>query len=95
MIQSNNGYPTLIATGTIIEKQTHNRYLRKSYTDIPFFLYTSTKHNPGDEILLTARVQPAITSPLSLFADHDAKRDRFIAQRNDYSFDFSSWQVMQ
>jgi ComEC/Rec2-related protein len=95
LIQSSDGYATLIATGTIIEKQTHNRYLRQSFNDIPFFLYTSTKHNPGDKILLTARAQPAITYPLSLFADHDAKWERFIAQRSNYSFDFSSWQVMQ
>lgn len=95
LIQSNNGYTTIVATGTIIEKQTHNRYLRKSFNDVPFFLYTSRKHAPGDEILLTARVQPAITSELSLFSDHDAKRDKFISQWSDYSFDFASRQVMK
>jgi ComEC/Rec2-related protein len=95
LIQSKDGYTTLIATGTIIEKQTHNRYLRKSFNDIPFFLYSTKTHNPGDAILLTARVQPAITSPLSLWNDHDAKRERFVAQWTDYSFDFSARQVMQ
>lgn len=95
LIQSNNWYTTLIATGTIIEKQTHNRYLRKSHTDIPFFLYTTKQHNPGDDILLTARAQSAIVSRLSLFADHNAKREKLIAQWSDYRFDFSSWQVMQ
>ncbi len=95
LIQSNNGYETIVATGTIIEKQTHNRYLRKSFNDIPFFLYTSRKHTPGDEILLTARAQPAITSELSLFSDHDAKRDKFVSQWSDYSFDFASRQVMK
>lgn len=95
LIQSNNWYSTLIATGTIIEKQTHNRYLRKSFNDVPFFLYTAKKHSPWDTILLTARAQSAIVSPLSLFTDHETKREKFVAQRSDYTFDFASRQVMQ
>jgi len=46
LIESNNGYHTIIATGTIVEKQTHNRYLRKSFNNVPFFLYTSRNHSP-------------------------------------------------
>lgn len=95
LIQTSNGYHTVIATGTIIEKQTHNRYLWKSFTGLPFFLYTSKKHTPGDEILLTARAQPAIDSSVSLFVDHDIKLERFITQWSDYSFDFASWQIMK
>lgn len=95
LIQTSNGYHTVIATGTIIEKQTHNRYLWKSFTGVPFFLYTSKKHTPGDEILLTARAQPAIDSSVSLFVDHDIKLERFITQWSDYSFDFASWQIMK
>lgn len=95
LIKSNSWYTTLIATGTIVEKQTHNRYLRTSFTDVPFFLYTTKQHSPGDEILLTAHAQLAIISRLSLFTDHNAKRKKFVAQWSNYSFDFSSWQVMK
>lgn len=94
LIQSNNWYQTVVATGIVIEKQTHNRYLRTS-NNIPFFLYTSQKHFPGDEILLTARAQTAIDSELSLFADYHVKLDRFITQWRDYSFDFASRQIMK
>lgn len=95
LIKSNSWYTTLIATGTIVEKQTHNRYLRTSFNDVPFFLYTSQTYNPWDQLLLTARVQPATISPLSLFTDHDIKFATFIAQWHSYSFDFSSRQIMK
>gem|GEM_PF-1788324 len=95
LIHTDGEYHTMIATGTIIEKQTHNRYLRTSFNNIPFFLYTSKKHSPGDEILLTARTQPASVSSLSLFGDYNIKRERLITQWSEYSFDFASWQIMK
>jgi len=95
-IQTNEaGYTSLIATGTIQEKQTHNRYLRQSDNGATFFLYSNTSYSPGDHLWLTANAQPSVTQKLSLFTDHQNKKQRFLDHRKAYRFDFQARQIMK
>jgi hypothetical protein len=95
-IQTNEaGYASLIATGAIQEKQTHNRYLRQSDNGATFFLYSNTSYSPGDYLWLTANAQPSVTQKLSLFTDHQDKKQRFLDHRKAYRFDFQSRQIMK
>lgn len=89
------GYTTLIATGTIQEKQTHNRYLRKADNGTTFFLYSDTQYQPGDYIRLTANAQPSATQHLSLFTNYNDKKDRFLDYWREYRFDFQKRQIMK
>jgi ComEC/Rec2-related protein len=88
-------YQSLIATGTIIEKQTHNRYVRQADNGVRFFLYTDTRYQPGDYIRLTANARLSTYKTLSLFTQHTHKKDRFAQYWIEYSFDFSSRQIMK
>jgi len=96
LIQTNEGwYSSVIAHGTVQEKQTHNRYLRKADNGTVFFLYSEKSYNPGDYLLLTAAAQPSSTQKLSLFTDHNNKKQRFLAHRKEYNFDFQTRQIMK
>jgi ComEC/Rec2-related protein len=89
------GYTILIATGTIQEKQTHNRYIRQSDNGALFFLYSDRQYIPWDYIRLTANAQPTTRQKLSLFIDHHNKKHRFIDYRKNYRFDFQTRQIMK
>lgn len=96
VIHINNAwFQSILQTGSIVEQQTHNRYVWETSDGIPFFLYTEKDYNPWDVILLDARAQLTSTWSLSLFVQHKQKQKRVSWLLQSYEFDFQQRQIMK